>query len=157
MDLIKDEGIVLTDYSKDNSAVLIGVCVACAAAIFAALFFLLIKTMRNKGKRKAKNLEAYIRTAEKPLGVTRAVSLLMPAAVRLRELHDKGRAHLGMSPGSFLNKKDGFILWMLRNRGAGAFSAVIRLRSCTEGKARKFVRYLFVCAVLLTPQPVESR
>ena len=81
---------------------------ALAVLVIAALIVVLLRLRARKpagrffeGERTKKlNLYDYIERLGRPLLPQEAVSLLMPAMVQLKELHEKGRAHLQLRPES---------------------------------------------------------
>ncbi|MGN1025100.1 MAG: trypsin-like peptidase domain-containing protein [Faecousia sp.] len=74
------------------------VCVVLAAALLAAILVL----WKGGRKPKAVTLSAFLAAYPQGLGVSAAVSLLMPVAIRLRDLHNNGSLHLQISPDCIL-------------------------------------------------------
>lgn len=78
------------------------------------VFLLIVKKRRSKPKTSSKKekksqetenlvtLSDYVRRWPSGLGIGRAVSLLLPAAIQLRNLHNDGKLHLQISPDTIL-------------------------------------------------------
>lgn len=77
-------------------------------AAFAVLALLLI--VLSAKKRKKVTLRAYMARFSQGLGVSEAVSMLLPVAIALRNLHNDGKLHLQVSPDSILISAKGAIL-----------------------------------------------
>ena len=82
------------------------VAVAAGALLALILIFVLIKAK----KKKAKTLRKYMEAHPNGLGVGEAVSMLLPVAIQLRDLHNNGKLHLQVSPDSILVSATGVIL-----------------------------------------------
>jgi len=82
------------------------VAVAAGALLALILIFVLIKAK----KKKTKTLRKYMETHPNGLGVSEAVSMLLPVAIQLRDLHNNGKLHLQVSPDSILVSAAGVIL-----------------------------------------------
>lgn len=74
--------------------------VAVTAGFVAALLVILL-FFKGK-KKKAKTLRKFMEAHPDGLGVSEAVSMLLPVAIQLRELHSNGKLHLQVSPDSIL-------------------------------------------------------
>ena len=72
------------------------VLIAAGAVSALTVVFLFVKTK----KKKAKTLRKYMEAHPNGLGVSEAVSLLLPVAIQLRDLHNSGKLHLQVSPDS---------------------------------------------------------
>lgn len=96
-------------------AVWIGAAAFCLAAIAAVVVILMF---RRKGRRSAVSqtqaapvsLRAYMAQFGEGMGVSDAVSMLLPVALRLRDLHQNGSLHLQISPDSVFVGPSGGIL-----------------------------------------------
>lgn len=114
---LADNGISLPSAAPEQSALPAMLVLTGVAAALAAAFFLFRRRTKKKAgtlgtsfrlparSRKPESLAA--RVASGPLKVHQAVSLLMPAAVQLRDLHSQGRAFLNLSPDKIVCRGDG--------------------------------------------------
>lgn len=98
-----------------KAAVWIGAAALCLAAIAAAVVILMF---RRKGRQSAASqtqaapvsLRAYMAEFGEGMGISDAVSMLLPVALRLRDLHQDGVLHLQISPDSVFVGPSGGIL-----------------------------------------------
>ena len=79
-----------------------------AGAVFAVLALILV--MLNGKKNKKVTLRAYMRRFPQGMAVNEAVSMLFPAAIALRNLHNDGKLHLQISPDTILVSAKGAAL-----------------------------------------------
>ena len=121
--------------SRTSPGLIIGI--AASVLVVLAGFLLLRK------RRKSVTVRSLLLSHPQGLGPNAAVSLLMPAALQLRDLHDQGKTHLSISPDSILLTPDGARLTGSSN--SGGFSAP-EVRSGQGGGVVSDV-YSF-CAVL---------
>ena len=74
------------------------IAIAVGTVVTLIVTFVLIKTK----KKKAKSLRQFMAAHPNGLGVSEAVSMLLPVAIQLRDLHNSGMLHLQVSPDSIL-------------------------------------------------------
>ena len=114
---------------KSSSLFPVVVCVSVALLVLAVI--LIIRRNKesasqgkpNQKKAHAVTLQSYMEDYHRGLGINGAVSLLLPAAVQLRNLHNDGKLHLQICPENILISADGASLKEPSSQETGRFNS----------------------------------
>ena len=80
---------------KNTAGILLGAAFGAAAAVVAVLMLL-----KNRKKEKTVTLRTLMEQYPQGMGAEKAVALLLPVLIQLRDLHNNGKLHLQISPDS---------------------------------------------------------
>ena len=89
--------------------ILLGIGVGLSILIL-LIAILIIKSQEAKAAANVQTLRNYISKHPNGLDVNHAVSLLLPVALQLRDMHNNGKLHLQISPDNILLTPDGVLL-----------------------------------------------
>ena len=130
-----------------------GMILTVAAAVLVAVLltiFLICRKNRSRRGGKSVSLQSYMRQFPNGLGIRSAVSLMLPLALELKDMHSRGVAHLQISPESVrIGPKGAFLAPATdeeSDRYASGYTAPEVYRGISEGSLSDIYSF---CAVLL--------
>lgn len=156
LDFLEDKGIEIEETGMAGNG-WIWLIVALCVLIAASVVFLIIRNKRKSLKKSTKRsvatetitLQQFVSGRKKPLTVEEAVSLLMPVAIKLRNLHDDGKPHLEVAPKNIIVKDGRGILAQATGNEAARYTSGYAAPEIYKGKSNGHLSDIYsFCAVL---------